>query len=109
MWCCLIGLLAACSDEEVVTPLVEEEVQIFTEMLIIESLLQDFSGPQRDTIAARYYEQLYDRFGIDASTVGALRDDYSRHPERWIRTMDTVAARIERNRTDLKPLVQDLR
>lgn len=97
----LIGSSWSCSDPNPQQPLYEEEINIMTQVFLIESVLQDFSGIQRDTLAIRYYNQLYDQFGIDEDRLNDLRNRYNEDPTLWQRLTDSTVARFESARTDV--------
>lgn len=68
----------------------EEETAVYTEVLIIEAILQDFAGADRDSLSERFYDELYDRYGTDQDALDELRTQYSLHPELWLSVGDRV-------------------
>ncbi len=83
----------------------EEELEILTHALVIEAVLQDFSLVRKDSLAERYYAQLYDRFGISEAGLDELRRRYSQDPKLWVVAADTLNARIEAHRDSLGALL----
>ena len=104
---CYLFLLgsASCNDPNPQLPLYPEEIDIFTQIFLIESALQDFSGIQRDTLAIRYYNELYDAFGIDENQLNELRNKFSQDPTLWERLTDSTKARLENARSDIGKLL----
>lgn len=94
------ALASGCGGNEEVPPPTEEELSIFTEVFLIESALQDFTGPTKDTLTERYYGQLYDRYGVDAGELDAIRRRYNATPERWSALGDSIEARLDRAQAD---------
>ena len=92
--------LGACGSEEVAATPTEEEIAVLTETFLVEAALQDFSGPAKDTLALRYYAQLYDAYGIDADYLIELRGRYNADVQLWQTLADSAQARIERHQTD---------
>ena len=100
-WAIASSLAAgACGGGESAGAPTERELGIFTETILIEAVLQDFSGPTKDTLAARYYDQLYDRYGISDADLDALRRRYNDDVALWQAMTDTVEARLERSQAD---------
>ena len=96
---------AACNDPDPQRPLGADEVDAMTHLLLVEAALQDFSGMQRDTLARRYYDQLYDRFGLSLQELNSLRDRFSDDPTLWQRTADSLVARFDAGRGDIDTLL----
>ena len=80
-----------------------------TEALVIEAVLQDLAGSERDGIAEEYYGQLYDKYGVEVGALSDLRARYSRHPELWVAAADSAVARIDRHRGDAMGLLTQAR
>ena len=90
----------ACGEAESSGAPTERELGIITETVLIEAILQDFSGPTKDTLAVRYYDQLYDRYGISAADLDDLRERYGRDVQLWHVMTDSVEARLQRSQAD---------
>ena len=98
-------LLGACGGGEVAPAPTEEELAIFTEIVLIEAVLQDYTGLTKDTLSERYYTRLYDRYGLDAQQLDGLRDRYNQDPRLWIGMADSVEARLNRAQADPSALL----
>lgn len=96
----LMSVLWACGSQEIAPDPTDEEIEVITEALLLEGVLQDFSGNLRDSLSEVYYTELYDRYGIDADYLNDLRVRYSRNLVRWERLSDSVVVRLERYRGD---------
>ena len=90
----------ACGSEEFAAAPTERELAVWTEVLLIEAALQDFSGPTKDTLAARYYAQLYDRYGLSAEGLDELRERYNEDVDLYEVMSDSVEARLQRGAED---------
>ena len=73
----------ACNDPNPQSPLHEEDIQILTEVMMIEAVLHDFSGAKKDSLVGENYGVLYDRYGISESELQALRTRFSNEPTLW--------------------------
>ena len=102
----LVAGLHACAESSVEAVPTETELAIFTEIVLIEATLQDFSGPAKDTLAVRYYEQLYDRFGVSPGDLDALRQRYNADVALWQAMADSVEARLQRSQADPSELLR---
>ncbi len=93
------------ADEVEIT---NEELDVLTQVFLIEGALQDFTGIQRDTLAERYYIELYDKYGYDQQQLDAMRQRFSDNPVLWQAATDSVVARLEQARQDIsRVLPQD--
>ncbi len=101
----LVGLAVACGGPDDAAAPTEEEIQVLTQVMLLEGALQDYSGATRDSLAVLYYDQLYDRFGIDARWLDDMRDRFDRDVRLWEEATDSVDARLTRHRLDLGPLL----
>ncbi len=97
----LIGFVVGtgCNDGPSLAPPTEEEINILIEALLLESALQDFTPPLKDTLAERYYTELYDRYGVDDQFLNNTRLRFGEDALLWERVTDSVLARLERRRT----------
>lgn len=92
---------AACGGgEPPPPPPTEEEIAVMTEALIVEAVLTEFSGAQREELSRRYYGQLYDAHGVDDAYLLRMRERFSTHPALWIEAVDSSVARYARYRGD---------
>jgi len=96
---------SACNDPNPRLPLYEEEVNILTDAMLVESVLQDFTGIKKDSLAKLNYNVLYDRHGISEVELQEIRERYSNDPTLWSRAADSVEARLKRGRTDFETLL----
>ena len=92
------GTLAGCGGREDATAPTEEEIEVLAEAMLLEGALQDFTGTLRDSLAVRYYDELYDRYGIDEAYLDDLRDRQADRFGSWTPLMDSVISRLERRR-----------
>ena len=92
--------LGACGTDEPAAVPTEEELAIWTEAVLIESALQDFTAVTKDSLATRYYGLLYDRFGIDAADLRELRERYNWDVRLYQVMSDSVEARLQRSAED---------
>ena len=105
--CLYLGLIlgfSACQSAKSEAQPTEEEINILTEALYIEGVLQDFTAPLSDSLADRYYTELYDRYGIDGDYLDQLRDRYDDDIILWEIASDTISARLERLQYNDQPL-----
>ncbi len=98
-------ICAACAGRGAVGEPTEEELRVFTQTMLIEAALQDFSGPTRDSLASVYYGQLYDAYGIDAAWLDGMRDRFDRDIHLWESATDSLERRFERHRGALLVLL----
>lgn len=98
-------LLAACNEAEPDVRLYAGDVDVLTEVLLLEATLQDYAGAQRDSLTALYYDQLYDRFGLDEPALDAMRVRLSEYPQLWQRAVDSVSVRLDSGRARMDYLV----
>jgi len=59
-----LSTLVACNNPNPQLPLYEEEIHLLTDIMLIEVVIQDFSGPEKDSLAAVNYDLMYDRHGF---------------------------------------------
>ena len=90
------ALVAACGEPDVELVPTDEEIAIFTEVVLIEAALQDFVGPQSVRLSELYYGQLYDRYGISAADLDRLRRRYDADARLWQVMTDSLEARVTR-------------
>ena len=103
----LCALSSACSEPNPQEPIYPGEVELLTDVLLVEGVLQDFPEPSRDTVALTFYDWIYDRHGVTAADLDALRRRYSAEPTLWQRASDSARARLDRYRDDLGALLND--
>ena len=81
-------------------PPTEEEIAVMTEALVVEAVLAEFSGQEREDLSRRYYGQLYDEYGIGDDYLLGMRERFAAHPALWIEAVDSSVARYTRYRGD---------
>ena len=101
----LLGVISCGPRESTAVP-TETEVAVFTELVLIEAALQDFTGPTKDSLAERYYAQLYDRYGMTAADLDALRSRYNADVGLYLVMTDSVEARLQREQADPSQLLR---
>lgn len=101
----LTACVLACGSPEPPPVPDERDLAVFAEVLLVEAILQDFTGPTKDSLAERYYGQLYDRFGTSAAGLDELRRRFSADPELWTALSDSVEARLDRVEADPSALI----
>jgi len=97
--------LASCNEANPEMPLYEEDIRILTDVMLLEGVLQDFSGDEKDSLSVLNYNVLYDRYGITEQGLQELRQRYSEDPTLWTRSSDSVVARPKGARTDFETLL----
>ena len=98
-------LWTACGPPPPPPPPTEAELELMTRSLLVEALLQDFSGVKRTELSERYYRQLHLQLDAGPGDLEALRARYAESPELWVAASDSVVARLERHRTDPEALL----
>lgn len=91
---------AACAPPPPPPPPTDAELSVIRESLLVEAMLQDFNGPRRQELAGTYYQQLFEKYGLDAEDLVVLRERFSRDPELWVVAADTTVAQLKRLRGD---------
>ncbi len=102
----VLSLVLACGGSGTPAAPTAEELAVFTQVMLVEAALQDFSGPTRDSLSSVYYAQVYDSFGIDAAWLDAMRDRFDADVQLWEVATDTVDARLSRHKDELSPLLR---
>lgn len=103
--CALVILAVACNDPNPQRPLYEEDIRVLTDVMLIEGVLQDFIGEEKDSLVGLNYDVLYDRHGITESDLQALRQRFSNDPTLWSRVADSVEVRLKAGRADFETLL----
>ena len=104
MAACILAFLS-CNEPNPQSPLYEEDIQILTEVMLLEAVLQDFTGSNNDSLVEENYDVLYDRLGISEDELQALRKRFSNDPTLWRRATDSVEARLKAGRADFETLL----
>jgi len=95
----------ACGDSSSPTSLEERDGRIFVDAMLVEAVLQDFTGAKKDSLAEVNYGVLYERHGIDETDLEDLRKRFSNDPTQWSRAADSVESRLKRGRADFESLL----
>jgi len=101
----VILVLVACNDPNPQLELFEEEIKILTDVMLLEGVLQDFTGAQKDSLAKVNYDLLYDRHGISEEGLQELRQRFSEDPTLWSRAADSIEVRLKAGRADFETLL----
>ena len=100
-----MAVVAGCQQRISTAVPTEEELDVWTEVFLIEAALQDFSGLTKDSLAERYYDQLYDRYGLDEVALSDLRQRYTEDVRLFEIMSDSVEARLQRSQEDPSALL----
>ena len=101
----ILWLGSACDDPNPQQPLYDEDIRILTDVMLLEGVIQDFTGIAKDSLAKVNYDLLYDRHGISEGELQELRRRFSNDPTLWSRAADSIDARLKRGRTDFETLL----
>ncbi len=95
----------ACGDSSPAVTVEDEEIKVLTDAMLLEAMLQDFTGQRKDSLAFVNYELLYKRHGINEEDLEEMRNRFSQTPELWSIAADSVESRLKLGRSNFDTLL----
>lgn len=95
---CVLILFSCKQEEEKPIEVSQDNVDLLSDLLIVEGVLQDFTGDSRDSAVAFYYREVYNKYRLNPNELDSIRKEMRQNPKLLERTMDSVIVRLTRIR-----------